>query len=234
MAAKNSTQIELKEEIRFEPVTDGSKVDLNPLLAQLKDDGTLILSEGAYDLSKTVDIKKPVKIVGQGKGKTIIRGSAIKKLVSSVLSQDLFLQGISFHGERKVSLCISIGLGNGKFNLQDCSITNDKGFGVFISGATSFEVKESEFLNIRYAGLMVSDKSTGFVRTCTFENMFTGINISKKSMVNVTGCTFGPINHGVRYEDKSSGRCSENEFREISGVSCVSSDKATPIIENNK
>ncbi len=239
--AGESTQAqstEAPERIKLVVSAEGFPASLEAAVATVRENGTIYIPAGTYALDASVTLSKPVHLLGDSRGKTVIE-STVAKTGLLVDADGFGAEGITFrHSGTKAGGIVTVH--DAEVRIVDCRFV----------GAD----KKPHWW---YEALWLKGSSTGYVRDCLFDENELGIGISGESTVSLETCRFQrngqagiaiygaakpSIVRNICTDSNGSGilvweaarpvlnsnRCTGNE----NGIAC--SEKSRPRIEDNR
>lgn len=165
--------------IRYEKSIHNSITDL----ISLPEASIVIIPEGTYE--ESIVIKKPIRIIGEGKVIILTKTNFECILCSTI---DGYIENIQFINEyTDTNSCAAIS-NFGQMKIVNCQFTCKSGRSVIAKGSSNNSFLKCQFLDGR-GNLLSTDCSCSIFKQCTFENSSTtGIILEKISYSSFIEC----------------------------------------------
>ena len=232
---------------------------------RLAEGSAIQLDEGIYLLNETIRFPRTISLVGTGMDKTILRSNAPESGFEFEGAGMFSAEGISFEHEGEAAADVF------KINATQARILNcrfsgaatgdDNGIqaGLWISGNTLAEVKNSEFVSNNISGLRVSDDAELILQeSLLFNNLGPGLDLNDQAVTTASNNNFSANGYsgvivddnaniilnnnlifdneesGVVFFGESSGEIKNNSIYQNTFSGVAVSEKSDVVIVNNQ
>ncbi len=241
-----------------------STPDLRPVTVQIRADGsgdyaslpeavaavppgsTIQLAAGTYTLPETLEIEKPLHIIGAGPQETIIHGTVTDRNMIYVNVAGAFsFQNITLeYTSSNYGSCLGIANGE-EIHVKNCHFSGavrreetdgaDGGVGLWVGGSTTGVIENSEFDNNQNYGIELSDEAkVALIKNHCHENAEDGIALFQDSegtllynLLEKNG------DNGVWIADAASAEIANNTIKDNAFDGIVLVNNSSAVIHDN-
>jgi len=201
--------------IQLEADGSGDYATLPEALEVAPQGGKIVLAPGKYPLEGSLEVRKPVEIVGAGMDESEIVSEAVGYALRFYGGGTFVLQDLTVRHQGEVQANVVV-IEGGQIAFQRTRF----------SGSTHEEDAGPT------AGLLVKGDTAGVVKECEFIENDNGIWLVDDSQPELSKNLCADNRTGITYSDRAGGSASENECRD-NGTGFFISDDSAPDLEFN-
>lgn len=238
--------------------------DLESLISKAITGQQIFLKPGTYYISNTINIDKPLSIIGAGPDRTRICCNGARQILRYCHQGKLTLQKIAFYessiageggivsvfnGFAELTNCWIVGnevdrtapsssMGLefvlSQGKIEKCHVVNISANGIFIGNNSNFEVSHSVFEANRGEGIKIFDSTIYMHNSLVCNNDSNGIKAKNVQGEIVSSKFTGNGFDGLRIEDSQELSITENVFRKNKNTGVFALGEGSLHIENNE
>jgi parallel beta-helix repeat protein len=197
----------------------GDYSDLVEAVSSVAPGSTIRLGTDTFVLTETLEIDKPITIVGDGKDKTVVISEAPGMSIHYTGQGIFTLKDITIkhQGQQAANVIVVDG---GEIGFSECRV----------SGGVKLEEG-----GIFGDGLRILNNATGTVSNCELiENAGGGVGVGGNAQIDLEGNTCSLNLAGIVFTDFASGTATNNRCEENTGFGIAVLHKAKPILISNE